>query len=107
MKTFTVKTRYASYENCVLVMDEYCDNDHIALMIFSETEGPIASITVNLASTDKCPKNYGYVDTNNFPEGEDIIEELGIGEDTGLIGFSGMCIYPLYKFDVEKIEEYQ
>lgn len=104
---FTIKTYFSTVSDCYLEADTYANNKHIAIEVFSESEGPYASLTVNLDTTKKYPKNYGYVDTNNFPEAEYVINKLGIGEDTGLFGFSGMCIYPLYKFDLEKIKQYE
>lgn len=105
MTTFTVKTRWATYDNCGLVMNYYADNNHIALSVFSPEEGPIANITVNLPQLKLYKNECAFVDTNNFPEAEGLIYQLGIGRDTGISVLSGYCFYPLYRFDIQKIKE--
>ena len=104
--TFTVKTRWGDYPNCILKQAQYTTNNHIAISIVSLEEGPFSNLTVNLDDTKRYPENYGFVDTNNFPEAESLILQLGIGEETGIIGGSGFCLYPLYKFDYDAIKKY-
>ena len=106
MDTFEVKTQWSECDDCVLVRNRYADNDHIALSIYSLSEGPYAGLTVNLDQTDKLPKNFGFVDTNNFPEAPELIGKLGIGKFTGEYGASGFCVYPLFEFDEEAIKKY-
>lgn len=105
MTAFAVKTRWTTYDNCELVMNRYADNNHVALSVFSPEEGPIANITVNLPSLKHYKDDCAFVDTNNFPEAEGLIHQLGIGKDTGIMIPSGFCLYPLYKFDIQKIKE--
>ena len=104
MKTFDVVTMYATYKDCVLELNEYSNNGHVALSIFSPEEGPIASITVNTDGIALSPKNFSCVDRNNFPEGEHIISELGIGKPTGYTIRSGFVNYPEYEFDMDAIK---
>lgn len=77
-----------------LTMD-YMDEDYHCLM-------PFATLTVNLGK--KIPENQAFVDINNCPWAEDFIEENGLGKETGVIGGSGFCFYPLYEFDLKKME---
>lgn len=105
MKTFEVETMFSHYGHCTLSQSEYTNNGHIALSIWCE-DGPFADLTVNLDTTKKYPKNYGYVDTNNLPISMALIKRLGIGTWTGITDYSGWCEYPLYEFDLEKIKEY-
>lgn len=105
MKTFEIETAWSHYDNCTLSQSEYANNGHIALSVWCD-DGPLADLTVNLDTTKKYPKNYGYVDTNNFPTATMLIYRLGIGTWTGTTGQSGWCEYPLYEFDLEKIKEY-
>jgi len=105
-KTFRVSTQWSVTEDCILTLDEYADNRHVAISIWSLSEGPFAHITVNLPSTDRFPANYGYVDTNNFPEAEKVIADLGIGKPVGQYDVSGFCFYPLYEFDLEAIRKF-
>jgi hypothetical protein len=51
-------------------------------------------------------KNQAFLDTNNCPEAPELIERLGIGRFTGVLGRSGYCIYPLYEFDMAELEKY-
>ena len=66
MKTFTVKTEYANYPNCKLRMEKYADNNHIALQVFSDEEGPIATLTVNLPAVNKYKEVYSFVQNTAF-----------------------------------------
>ena len=77
MKTFSTKTRWATYPGCKLVLREYANNKHVSVSIVSETEGPIANLTVNLPFTDHFGSSYAFLDTNNFPDGERLVEAAG------------------------------
>lgn len=101
---FNVQTQYEKYENCVLSVGRYANNNHIALFVMSD-KGPVAVLTVNIDRIENFPEDCSCIDTNNFPEGMDLIEELGIGEPCGALA-SGFCIYPIYKFNLEKIKNY-
>lgn len=46
MKTFTYKSIYGIYENCYFETGRY-ENGNLAVKIMSNTEGPIAVVTVN------------------------------------------------------------
>ncbi len=106
MKTFEVRTQWSHCTDCVLTLNRYADNDHIAVCVYSLSEGPFAHLTVNLDATDEFPKNFGFVDTNNFPEAEELIDQLKIGKITEYRAQSCFCVYPLYEFDEKAIEEY-
>lgn len=91
---------YVNHEPVTLRMGEYY-NGNLAISLDC-CEGPYATITVNLDGT-LCPE-YAYVDTNNCPWAEEFIEKYHLGESTGLSRRSGYCEYPLYKFDIKKLE---
>lgn len=90
----------------------YADNGRFAIQtLLHTTDGfePYANLTVNLVdevvpfeTEDVC---YAFVDTNNWPEGEEFIKKADIGEKTKFVGHSGYCSYPLYRFDRKKIEK--
>ena len=103
---FTINTRYGTVSDCVLTMDRYTDNNHIAVSIFSLSEGPYARLTVNLPGVESFPENFSFVDSNNFDQAEDVIDQLGIGKVTQWRTCSGFCTYALYEFDEDKIKEY-
>lgn len=92
-----------SYKDLFFSTAHYA-NKHLAVEIMSQTEGPYARLTVNLPETKQYPVNYAFLDTNNFPDGEDLVEELGVARFTGRYGFSGMCAYPLYEFFPDKLK---
>ena len=104
-KTFEVHPVYCGTTVCTLEKGAYSNNGHIALSLWCD-EGPYATLTVNLSETKRYPKNYGFVDTNNFPRGEDLIREIGIGKYTGIMARCGWCMYPLYEFFMDKVDEY-
>ena len=94
---FTVHTDFESYEHCTYSKKQY-GNKHVAIQLFYE-DGPLATLTVNIAGIEKYPENYSCIDTNNCPWGEDLAEELGIGKFTGAYLHSGFCSYPVYEFN--------
>ena len=82
----------------------YRNNGNLAIVLDSPTEGPFATLTVNLDGP-KLPTNYAYVDTNNCPWAEQFIKHRNLGKPTGMVGYSGYCTYPLYEFDMSKLGE--
>ena len=105
--TFDVKTRWATYPKCYLRIGKYANNDHVAISVWSAEEGPIADITVNIRGIENCLPDCSCVDVNNFPEATRIIKELGIGKYRGCELVSGWCAYPVYEFDMEKLNQYK
>jgi len=101
---FDVHTRYATYPDCSFSVNKYANNNHIAISIVS-AEGPISNLTVNIDRIEKYPEDCSCVDTNNFPEGTELIKKLSIGKPCGILS-SGYCVYPVYKFDIEKVKEF-
>ena len=93
-KEYDVSVRKQKYvDGGLAIVLDYFDLDYQCVM-------PFAKLTVNLGRMNY---GYAYVDTNNCPWAEEFIAENGLGEPTGDICCSGFCVYPLYKFDMEKI----
>lgn len=92
-------TDFGTYDVNVCT-SSYANNGNLAVLLDSPTEGPFATITVNLG---KLPKGFAYVDTNNCPWAETFIKENKLGTFAGATRQSGYCIYPLYKFDLTKL----
>lgn len=101
-----MKTKIYNEEyDAIIVRDTYTDNNNLAIMLYEkETGESLAVLTVNLDSD--LPIEYGFVDVNNCPWAEDFIKENKLGEHTRQFGYSGFCVYPLYKFDLSKIPLY-
>lgn len=78
-------------------------NGNLAIQLNCVDGIPWARLTVNFDV--KLPPDMAYVDTNNCPEGPDFIEENGLGEFAYGFHHSRFCDYPLYKFDLSKLEE--
>lgn len=84
----------------------WCDGS--LAIILRDAEGgpygePYGKLTVNLGY--KLNKNCAFVDVNNMPGAIKFIEKYKLGEDTGIRERSGFCIYPMYKFNVDMMEE--
>ena len=94
--TYTLKTQFATYENCHLSRNSYRDNGRIYLELWNEEDGPIAVLTVNIPGCSM-GENETALDTNNLPTVTQFVEENGIGEFTGRYARSGYCTYPIYK----------
>lgn len=93
-----VKTDYAQYNDCELVVDAYCLNNAPYIAIVSASDGPIATLTVCLDSNIKLKPTESFVDTNNCPWAEDFIAKYDLGVPTHVYHQSGYCMYPLYDF---------
>lgn len=89
-------TAYGTYNVSVEKMT-YKNNGNLAVQLIDEEDGcPFAMLTVNLGK--KLPEGHAYLDTNNCPWAEAFVTENNLAESTGTVGFSGYCMYPLYKF---------
>lgn len=77
-------------------------NGNLAIFLTYDGE-PYGNLTVNLS--ERLLPDTAYVDTNNMPDAERFITENGLGEFTGKTKDSGYCTYPLYKFNLDKLEE--
>ena len=99
MKTYELKFYGKTYKLNAITA-HYNNNNSLAVLLETEEGEPFATITVNL--TNGIAENeYQYVDTNNNHWAEKFINDNGLGEPTGITGYSGFCGYPLYKFNLE------
>ena len=65
-----------------------------------------AVLTVNLETFDlDGNKEYAFIDTNNNPWAEKFLVDNNIAQHTNIKVPQGFCTYPLYKFDLTKLEE--
>jgi len=63
-----------------------------------------AVLTVNISDRVLSSMS-AFVDTNNCPWAEKFLIENNIAVPTGITETSGFCTYPLYLFDLSKLEE--
>lgn len=103
MKEYTVNTIYYTWNDVEARASRYAADGSLAIELVSKTEGPIAMLTVCL-DTPGLGDEDTFVDVNNCPWAEEFISESGIGEPVGLTKTSGYCRYPLYRFDLNKLE---
>jgi len=104
-----IKTNYGEYEITRIEISTYCSDNNLAIELFSlneewKIEEPFATLTVNL-NYKGLEKNEAFVDVNNCPWAVEFIKENKLGEFTGIELPSGYCLYPLYKFDLNKLKE--
>lgn len=81
----------------------YDTTNNIALQLMCNDEEPYVTLTVNIV---RLPKDHACIDTNNFPEAEELIEEYELGTYTGTTIPSGYCEYPVYKLNMYNINKY-
>lgn len=88
-----------------LKYDRYTMNNALAVSLYSvlsdEESECIARITVNLPESAILPDDTQFIDVNNCPWVENWLIENSIAEPAGVIGRSGFCTYPAYKFKIE------
>ena len=80
-------------------------NGNLAIqMIICEDGEPWNTLTVNLGGT--CKKDCAFIDTNN--NGDSILPWLvrnGLAVPTGVLGRSGYCVYPEFRFRDSALKE--
>ena len=106
MALLEIKTSFATYTDCFLKVDHYRADNALAVLLFSKTEGPIATLTVCLCD-NHLKENESYVDTNNCPWVVDFLEGKGIAKLSDKVRLSGYCVYPVMEFDLEKMKEFE
>lgn len=99
-----IETEFRTYEGVYLQVGKYVADNSVAIQAWNQQDGPIATITVCLCD-DSLKEGEAYVDTNNCPWAVDFIEQEELGKRTGRVGRSGYCVYPVVKFDMEKVKE--
>ena len=83
----------------------YAENGNTAIeLVLLDADGYVdelyATLTINAL---KMPPQFALIDVNNHPWVEDVIRESKIGEPTGQMVRVGMCKYPMYRLNLEKI----
>lgn len=66
---------------------------------------PWADVTVELMNVRQPKEWEAYIDTNNSPGMENFLQKNNLAEPTGYVGRSGMCVYPMYRFNKEALME--
>lgn len=107
-ETMMYTSRFGNYKTMLNIGGSKAEGIHLYLFCFDEEYNmyePYGDLTVRIGDKP-LPDYHAYVDTNNMPEAPGFISKYGLGKPTGDIARSGFCIYPLYKFDKDKLAEY-
>ena len=105
METISI-TLYDKQYDLGIVKGKYSNNGTMYLGLYDiANDEPFCDITVNL------PESYArgtiqYINTNDFPELEDIINEYSLGFCIGSGSSGYVSTYPLYYFDQGEIDKY-
>ena len=106
MKTYELQG-YGQKHDIFLEKALYAANNNLAVQMWTVENGeltdPWSTLTVNI-DDDRDP-DCAYIDTNN--NGDAICGWLvrnKIAEPTGILGFSGFCVYPEFKFNMSAFE---
>lgn len=102
MKTFDIDTGYEIYTDCTFKIGLYT-NGNLAIFINDDGDYPLCRLTTNLHVVDP---DCAYLDVNNCEFAEKLVKDLDIATFTGIETRSGFVTYPLYKFNIEKLERY-
>lgn len=106
-KTYKYNASWGETYDISFHVDKYHNNGSLAIIMMDETDKEEFSIlTVNLPQSklfaDFAP-NTQFVDTNNLPDIDKWLEEIGVAKPTSHKGCSGFCTYPAYEFDLTKM----
>lgn len=102
-KIYDLHTPFGDYK-AVAKRSTYSLDGSLAVWLEDEHGEPLCKVTVNIDSPI-ANKFLAFVDTNNYPYIEGFLKETGLAMKTHVTGHSGFCEYPLYAFDIGKIEE--
>lgn len=91
---------YAYNNNLAIALESYDPDFH-----FWE---PYTTLTVNIEDFARIAPDKAWVtlDTNNFPGGEKLLTDLGIGKREPHVIRSGFCEYPIYEIDLDELKKY-
>ena len=101
--------RYGHVHNITFELDRYAHGGGLAILMKCNEDFPNEAYGILTINLEDYPTygNKAYVDTNNL--GDEIlqwIEDNNLGQPTGEIGYSGFCVYPEYKFNLDEINKH-
>ena len=91
-------------ENKIYLERAEYGNNTLAVVATTDDGEPYDTLTINIDDSDQWEgTEYQYVDINNCPWAPELLEKNGLATNTGILGFSGWCQYPLFKFNTDLI----
>ena len=103
MKTLKFKA-FGRNVKVFFTLARYSMNNNLCINMVEVNEGPWSTLTTNFDVV--LAPDEAFVDTNNNTGIDKILVANGIAEPTGKGIQSGFCTYPLFKFNLDKVEEY-
>ncbi len=103
MKTLTLKALGRDVE-VFFTLNHYSMNNNLCINMVAVNEGPWSTLTKNFDVN--LEPDEAFIDTNNNAGIDEILVANGIAEPTGKGIRSGFCIYPLFKFNLDVVEQY-
>lgn len=106
MKLIKFTNRWGNEYTVTFYKSNYANNNRLYIGCMCEDKEyggyePYCDVTVNLEQSIP-DGNFGFLDTNNGdPNLFDIMYKEGWIDDTGNVGFSGYCVYPVVRFSDE------
>ena len=101
-KTMTINT-YGETEELYAVIGHYSVNNNTAIQLMTTEYEPYVTLTVNIIDL---PEDTVCIDTNNFPEAIELIQQYNLGKLTGEYVISGFCEYPIVKLNMDILKQY-
>ena len=95
---YKIKLEKGWYEGDQLAITAICWDPDLK---FWEPYGTLTK-NLNYEGDDPAPEDCAYLDTNNIKNVEEFVKDFA--EFTGKRKQSGYCTYPLYKFDIAKLD---
>ena len=87
---YKVETEFGTYDVSIETSTYYYGGN-LSISLITEDGERLAMLTTNLAA-------------NNCPWAEKFISDNKLGRPTGIKAASGYCVYPQYRFDMEKLK---
>lgn len=101
----TIKFKaYGEEQEVILRLNSY-GNGRLAIESLLLDGEPWGLLTVNIPDSP-VEEDEACLDTNNWEDVVQLVEEYHLGENTGKLAFSGYCVYPIYKFDRKILNTY-
>ena len=99
---YKCETEFGTY-NVSIETSTYYYGGNLSISLITEDGERLAMLTTNLAGWT-LPNDKSFVDTNNCPWAEKFISDNKLGKPTGIKAVSGYCVYPQYRFDMDKLK---
>lgn len=87
-----------------LIKNTYAANNTLAVQVISDQGEYLTTLTVNMPKDYDLPEHMQFIDVNNNPWALEFLEANQIAMPVGFSAYSGFCMYPLYQFDLDKLD---